>query len=224
MAALDLTGKRFGRLEVLSRAEKIPKHSLWNCKCDCGEMVKVKGGNLTHGSTNSCGCLHRELSSVRNGKHWLSADCTTAEDKNLYRLWSGIKQRCTNPKAQSWERYGKRGITICKDWMDYPAFYTWAKEHGYKRGLSIDRIDNNGSYSPENCRWASAKEQARNRSNTNYIYIGGVKTPLNDVTEALGIAQGNVLRRVRSGRPFNVCYREIISHFSKDGIEITDVN
>lgn len=234
MATLDLAGKRFGRLEVLARGPKIPKHSLWICRCDCGTLTAAKGGNLNSGSTNSCGCLHRELSSRRNGKHWMSADCTTARDKKLYKLWTSMKKRCANPNSESWKDYGGRGIRVCDEWQDYPAFYQWAKSAGYKEGLTLDRIDVNGHYAPDNCRWANAVEQARNRRNTPLVLFNGRKIPVQELTEKTGVLQGTVVRRIRQGKPPEVCFREILDRLGatwdgtgikagKDGIEITDM-
>lgn len=234
MATLDLAGNRFGRLVVLARGPSIPKHSIWICRCDCGAMVKVKGGNLKSGSTKSCGCLHRELSSQRNGKHWLSADCTTAKDKNLYKLWGSMKKRCLNPKHPSWKDYGGRGIAVCSEWMEYLPFYEWAKSSGYKQGLSLDRIDVNGDYSPENCRWADYVQQANNRRNTPRVLFNGQMIPVSDLTKHLGILQGTVARRIRQGKPPEACFKEILERLpavwdgqgikaGKDGIEISDL-
>lgn len=156
---IDLTGQRFGRLVVLGRAEKNTHtgHPMWHCLCDCGEETIVFGGDLRRGHTLSCGCLQINRCSEIHSRHNL---CKS----RLYRIWGAMKTRCYNPKFQYFKNYGGRGIIICKEWLnDFQAFYKWAMSHGYRDGLSIDRIDNDKGYSPDNCRWVTMKEQRHNR-------------------------------------------------------------
>lgn len=162
----DLTGKRYGRLIVTGLDYLEDRHTTWwKCECDCGNTVVVRRSSLISGNTSSCGCLCSELSRSRAKTHGLSKT-------PLYKTWIGMQQRCENPDVDSYERYGKRGISVCDEWECFENFRDWSFTHGYKPGLSIDRIDNDGDYSPDNCRWADSITQANNRSNNRYVTFG----------------------------------------------------
>lgn len=152
---IDLNGKKFHRWTVVSRAFGV-KRSSWNCKCDCGTERTVESAKLRNGLSKSCGCFNLEQLSKRKFVHG---------DKNdrLYQTWSNMKQRCRDKNHKSYKNYGKKGVSVCAEWMDYAAFREWALNNGYTDFLTIDRIDNCAGYSPDNCRFVSKKAQSRNR-------------------------------------------------------------
>ena len=151
-------GDRFGRLVVVEKAPRLGGSRLtaYVCLCDCGESHVAVGGMLARGDTKSCGCLARDLSRARQLKHGLS-------EHPLYQVWGSMKRRCGNKKDAAFKNYGARGISVCKEWANsFELFHQWAMEHGYSPGLHIDRINNDGNYEPNNCRFITQGMNNRN--------------------------------------------------------------
>ena len=154
----DLSGKRFGRLLVVERDSINAGHgATWKCICDCGKEVVIRQDALTTGHATSCGC-YRDSGEYKV-RHGLTGT-------RIHRIWLAMKQRCKNPNFKQWKDYGGRGISVCKEWNEkhgFDAFYEWAISNGYSDELEIDRIDNDGNYCPENCRWVTHKVNMNNR-------------------------------------------------------------
>lgn len=190
----DKTGKKYGRLTVVERDFSKGNHeSHWLCLCECGNTISTSGIRLSNGSCKSCGCLQKELLSKRMSTH--------KETKTrLYNIWSKIKFRCYNTKSKDYGNYGGRGIKMCDQWKNsFENFRDWALNNGYKDTLTIDRIDVNSNYSPENCKWCGMKEQSRNtRFNRRYDY-NGKSLCTAELAEIAGISGATLRYRLNQG-------------------------
>lgn len=127
----------------------------------------------------------------------------------LYNKWCSMRERCNNPHNGSYHRYGGKGITVCEEWNDFEAFYEWSIENGWKKGLTIDRIDNAKGYSPDNCRYVSHKEQNRNYSRNHLITYKGETLCLADWADRFGINRATVLYRIKAGKPLDEVFSEV---------------
>lgn len=191
----DLEGQRFGRLTVVCKDETRPTDHgrYWKCICDCGNVSHASTHALISGNKTSCGCLLREITTQRNTTH-------NQSKTRLYGVFCTMVARCENPNVERYDRYGGRGINICKEWReDFMAFRNWALANGYQKGLSIDRIDCNGDYCPENCRWVDAVTQQNNRSTNHLVEYGGKKYTIADLARTFNLGYSFVYGRVAKG-------------------------
>lgn len=193
MRFIDLSGKKFGRLTVIERVESKNKNTKWHCVCECGKHATVFGVDLKSGKTQSCGCIHSKQLAARNYKHGLS-------DSRLMAIWRGMKDRCNNPCSHFYFNYGGRGITVCDEWQnDFQAFHAWAMSHGYAEGLTIERIDNDKGYSPDNCRWATRKEQNYNKRSNHLITFDGKTQTITQWADEKNIKRCTLQMRLKRG-------------------------
>lgn len=194
---IDLSGQRFGRLTVLCLGQKLPNGlSTWVCKCDCGKVKEVRGALLRKGTTRSCGCLGRESVAESNRRRRV---CRDGEER-LHNIWALMKYRCNTESSPDYPLYGARGVTVCPEWMSsFAAFRDWALANGYRDDLTIDRRKNDGNYCPENCRWATAAEQARNRRDNVFIELDGERKTVSEWAREYGIEPSTIYRRLKCG-------------------------
>lgn len=199
----DLTGEKFNRWTVLGFSHRRGTRYYWRCKCDCGTIRAVDKTSLMSGATKSCGCLKQEVTTNRNFKHGMAYN-------NTYRLWKGIKDRCLNTNDSRYKDYGGRGITMYEAWIkDFQTFYDYVSKlpHFGEKGYSLDRINNNGNYEPDNLRWATAKEQARNKRNNIIVEYEGQKMTLPEASEKSGVQNNTLYGRIRRGETGEYLFR-----------------
>ena len=191
---IDLTGKQFGRLIVIGRAENAKNGNVrWYCQCDCGEIVIVGRKELRSGDTNSCGCLKKEIIAALNMKHGES-------NTRLFRIWAGMKSRATNPNVKDFKYYGEKGVTVCEEWENnFKAFEKWALSNAYSDDLTIDRINSDKEYSPDNCRWADIETQNNNKRNNHYLTHNRKTMTIAEWAKEIGISDKIIRNRLRRG-------------------------
>ena len=194
-------GEKFNRLIVIklhhintfkNKYNRITNREYYLCKCDCGNYDIVRKDSLKNNNVKSCGCLQKE----KVKKHGLRYT-------RIYKILDCMKERCYNKNKDNYYLYGARGITVCKEWLEKDNgiinFYTWAINNGYKENLTIDRIDNNGNYEPSNCRWATMKEQGRNKRNNYLITYKGETHCLSEWAETFNINRTTISSRLKNG-------------------------
>jgi hypothetical protein len=192
----DLTGLKFGRLTALS-GYRVNGKFRYECKCDCGNSVVLDAGVLTrsYGNTTSCGCYSSEVhADVARRLHTTHGKTAGGKQSKAYKSWAAMKKRCYNEKDKSFHHYGGRGIFVCERWHIFENFLSDMGEPD--AGLSIERVDNNGPYSPDNCRWATQREQTQNTRRTRYVCFKGVTKPISVWCSELGLKYESVRRQL----------------------------
>ena len=193
----DLSGEKFGRLTVVKRWERLPSgHTKWLCVCDCGNVKFVMDSNLHRKHEVSCGCAKKEKM-IKNSK-WKGES-----SEPLFIIWRAMLKRCYNINSQNYKYYGGRGIKVCNEWLDenngYFSFKKWSLENGFEKGLSIERIDVNNDYSPDNCKWIPFSEQSKNKRNNNMITYHNETKCLAEWSKILGIKRYTLYSRLKRG-------------------------
>lgn len=183
---IDITNQTFGRLKALKPVYR-NNRTYWLCECECGNLKEIRQD--AWGKTNSCGCMQIESRTT----HHLSGD-------KLYTVWKNMKTRCYNSQYWNYPNYGGRGITICEEWLkDFSSFYSWALSSGYQEGLTIERVNNDGPYSPDNCKWATKEEQDANRRNNHRLTYKGETKTVTQWAKLTGLPAAAILSRIRYG-------------------------
>ena len=192
----NLKGRKFNKLQVIDFYGNKKGRTYWQCKCDCGKVCILEAYKIKSGHTKSCGCL-----GVENKKTLYKYSIKHKKmDTKLYRVWQNMKRRCYTASSNSYKNYGARGIKVCKEWsQDFISFYNWAMANGYKENLTIDRINVNGNYEPNNCRWATMEEQANNKRNNVFINYNGEKLSINQWSKKTGIKRETIYWRLQHG-------------------------
>ena len=200
MIRKDLTNQKFGKLIVIKYFGKAKDgHSIWQCKCECGNIVNVSSNSLKNNNTKSCGCLSLKIKKSRN-KEKCNFYKHGKTKTRLFNIWHSMKQRCLINTNRNYKLYGGRGIKICNEWLNkengFINFYNWAINNGYKDNLTIDRINNNGDYKPNNCRWVSQKQQSNNRRTNHYITYNGETHTIAEWSDITKIKSSTISKRI----------------------------
>lgn len=199
----DLTGQKFGRLTAVKKDEtKKSRKAYWICLCECGNIKSVRSDSLQSGKIRSCGCLKKEQDKT-NLQQTEVKKKTRKFGKpygklRIHTIWANMKRRCYKKSDKRYQDYGGRGIYVCEEWKnDFFKFYEWSMNNGYTDKLSIDRINNNDGYKPENCRWVTVEEQSNNRRSNINITIGNETKTLKQWCDIFGLPYGRIHRRYK---------------------------
>ena len=203
---IDLSGKTFGRLTVVKQLPTVytarGSRTRWLCKCSCGNELEVDAYSLRSGHTQSCGCLQSEIAAKRIAERTK----THGQSKSkLFKIWMSMRNRCSYPNTRYYKDYGGRGIRVCDEWENsFESFRKWALQTGYdenapKGQYTIERINVDGNYCPENCKWATTKEQANNKRNTLYLTFNGITQSAAMWADEYGLKHTTLYERLRKG-------------------------
>lgn len=185
----DLTGKTFNHLTAITEIGKNSNGTyIWSCVCSCGNKTKASTSDLVRSNIKSCGCIQGTWSKT-HGK----------AKTRIYRIWSNMKNRCTNKNLDSYKYYGGRGITVYDEWLKFENFNEWSMENGYDDHLTLDRVDNNKGYGPDNCRWASRSQQMNNTRQNTKVEINGENKTIAEWAEETNINYSTLYNRYWRG-------------------------
>lgn len=186
----DVVGKKYGLLTVVEELMRVKRQRMVLVQCDCSNRTMVSLSNLESGNTKSCGCLAKKIVSELSKKHGLSGHL-------LYGVWGNIKTRCYNKNLEIYTDYGGRGIKMCDEWhYDFVCFYNWCISNGWQKGLSVERINNDGNYEPGNCKMGTPPMQNRNKRNNIYLEYEGKSMCVADWAKELGIGLTTITQRL----------------------------
>jgi hypothetical protein len=195
--AIDITGNKYNRLTAI-KLDHIKRCSngramhYWLFQCDCGNTTVTRKCDVIRGTIKSCGCYRLDMQREKNTTHGESS-------LKLYGVWNGMIQRCTNENAAGYINYGGRGVSIDKAWGKYEQFAKWAKLNGCQEGMQIDRIDNNGNYGPNNCRWVTRSENNKNKRTNKRICYNGLNLTYSEWAKRLNGPKNLISRRIKEG-------------------------
>ena len=195
--ATELVGLTFGRLTAIERVGDLNGRPAYLCQCECGNKKVVRSVDIMYGKTRSCGCLRNELSAERNKRTKTKPNATKRHP--LFYRWTSMRQRCNNPNNPSYHNYGGRGIKVCDKWES--SFNAFVQDMGMPpdKSYTLDRIDNDGDYTPENCRWASPKQQLVNQRRSIRITISGKTMHAMEWSDKHGVSYQMITRKFRDG-------------------------
>lgn len=212
MKHLDIAGERYGMLVAIELDHISNSRTYWKFRCDCGNVKVIALRSVRGGDTVSCGCKAKAaIKSQQVPRHGES-------HSRIYSIWRGMKKRCSVPMAHEYERYGGRGIKVCDEWFNsYEAFRDWSVSNGYNDNLTLDRIDGDGNYCPENCRWVDWFVQMRNKDGVMFAKHNGEYLPLLEISKDVGVSYSTIWRKAKAGeldvitgannvRRMQVCY------------------
>lgn len=199
MKSENLIGKRFNNWVVIGEAKKINGMTMWKCKCSCGVEKNVYQKHLKSGASKSCGCYKNKITSAR-----MKINNPTIRKHNMYKsrlygIWSSMKHRCNNINDINYKLYGGRGIKVCNEWKGFITFKDWALSNGYNDNLTLDRIDVNGDYEPNNCRWITIQEQQYNKRTNHLITYNNKTQTVTEWADELGINRNTLFGRIDRG-------------------------
>lgn len=186
---IDISGNEFEHCRALKHVGGGKGGAKFLFRCECGKEFIARSNDVRKGRIKSCGCVNRREIREKTKKHGF-------HKHPIYQAWSHIKQRCHNPKNKEYKNYGGRGIVMCNDWFDNPEeFINWSLKNGWRKGLTIDRIDNEKGYCPDNCRWVSMEVQENNKRNNHYYDYNGEKKTLSQIARENGISRNSLYYR-----------------------------